>query len=88
MRIWGISATIGNIDQAKEVLLGPEGAYIEKAVLVKSALDKKIEVQSIFPEKMDRFPWRGHMGLQQIDNVVEIINNSESTLIFTNTRSQ
>lgn len=88
LRIWGISATIGNIDQAKEVLLGPEGAYIEEAVLVKSSIDKKIEVQSIFPEKMDRFPWRGHMGLQQIDNVIEIIQNNESTLIFTNTRSQ
>lgn len=88
LKIWGISATIGNLRQAQEVLLGPESKAFENSVLIKANLKKKIKVKSIIPEKMEKFPWRGHLGLHLIDQVVPIINNSKSTLIFTNTRSQ
>lgn len=88
MRIWGISATIGNLDQAMEVLLGRDAAYLENAVLVKANLKKKITVASIIPEKMDSYPWRGHMGLHLIDEVAKIIKASRTTLIFTNVRAQ
>ena len=37
---------------------------------------------------METFPWRGHLGLHLLDEVVPIINNSKTTLLFTNTRSQ
>jgi ATP-dependent Lhr-like helicase len=37
---------------------------------------------------MEKFPWRGHLGLHLIDEVVPIIKNSRTTLLFTNTRSQ
>ena len=88
LRIWGISATIGNLQQAKEVLLGPESAAMANSVMIKANLKKKIEVRSIIPEKMEKFPWRGHLGLHLIDEVVPIIKNSRTTLLFTNTRSQ
>lgn len=88
LRIWGISATIGNLEQSREVLLGPTSPELANSVLVKAKLNKKITVKSIVPEKMETFPWRGHLGLHLLDQVVPIINNSKTTLLFTNTRSQ
>ena len=88
LRIWGISATIGNLQQAREVLLGPESPALEKSVLIKADIDKKIRVDSIIPDKMETFPWRGHLGLHLLDEVVPIIRNSKTTLLFTNTRGQ
>lgn len=88
LRIWGISATIGNLEQAREVLLGPSSAALENSVLVKANLNKTITVKSIIPKEMETFPWRGHLGLHLLDEVVPIINNSKTTLLFTNTRSQ
>ncbi len=88
LRIWGISATIGNLEQAREVLLGPSSPELENSVLVKANLNKKITVKSIIPKEMETFPWRGHLGLHLLDQVVPIIKNSKTTLLFTNTRSQ
>ena len=88
LRIWGISATIGNLEQAREVLLGPQSRSLENSVMIRANLNKKISVRSIIPEKMEKFPWRGHMGLHLLNEVVPIINDSKTTLLFTNTRSQ
>jgi ATP-dependent Lhr-like helicase len=88
LRVWGISATIGNLDQARQVLLGVDESRFRESVLIKANLKKDIEVKSIIPASMDKFPWRGHLGLHLMKEVVEIINSSKSTLIFTNTRAQ
>ncbi|GMN10393.1 ligase-associated DNA damage response DEXH box helicase [Croceitalea sp. MTPC9] len=88
LRVWGISATIGNLEQARQVLLGPETQAYENSVLIKAKLNKKITVKSIIPKEMETFPWRGHLGLRLLEDVVPIINNSKTTLLFTNTRSQ
>ena len=88
LRIWGISATIGNLEQARQVLLGPTSAQLKNSVLIKANLNKKITVKSIIPKKMETFPWRGHLGLHLLDEVIPIIKNSRTTLLFTNTRSQ
>ena len=88
LRIWGISATIGNLEQAREVLLGPETKALENSVMIKANIKKKITVKSIIPVKMETFPWRGHLGLHLLEDVIPIINNSKTTLLFTNTRSQ
>lgn len=87
MRIWGISATIGNLQQAREVLLGMHSGALENSVLIRAEIDKKIKVVSIIPEKMDTYPWRGHMGIHLIDEVAKIIKSSKTTLVFTNVRS-
>lgn len=86
LKIWGISATIGNLDQATEVLLGTESA--KNAAFVKANWSKKIEMQSVIPESMDTFPWRGHMGLHLLEEIIPIIRGSKTTLLFTNTRAQ
>ena len=88
LRIWGISATIGNLQQAREVLLGPKSEALQNSKLIRANLQKKIKVKSIIPETMEKFPWRGHMGLHLLDEVVPIIKSSKTTLLFTNTRSQ
>ncbi|MBT0607206.1 ligase-associated DNA damage response DEXH box helicase [Aequorivita echinoideorum] len=88
LRIWGISATIGNLEEAQDVLLGMDPEFRKNAVLIKSSEKKKIEVRSIIPEKMETFPWRGHLGLHLLEEIVPIIKASKTTLIFTNTRSQ
>jgi ATP-dependent Lhr-like helicase len=88
LRIWGISATIGNLDQARQVLLGPDSSALKNSVLIKARLTKKITVKSIIPDTMETFPWRGHLGLRLLPEVIPIINKSRTTLMFTNTRSQ
>jgi ATP-dependent Lhr-like helicase len=88
LRIWGISATIGNLEEARQVLLGPESDALQNSVLIRAVLDKKITVISIIPEEIETFPWRGHLGLRLLDSVIPIIKKSKTTLLFTNTRSQ
>jgi ATP-dependent helicase Lhr and Lhr-like helicase len=84
LRIWGISATIGNLDEALIVLLGEE----HNGVIVRSDLQKKIALHTVLPETVERFPWAGHLGIKMIEHVLPIIHKSNSTLFFTNVRSQ
>ena len=85
LKIWGISATIGNLEEAKDVLLG---AYGGKQVMIRTELEKRIDIETIIPEVLEKYPWGGHLGIKLIDKVLPIIHSSNSTLLFTNTRSQ
>ena len=80
---WGLSATMGNLEQAQEVLMGGPGG-----VLVEGDLKKQIMVDSLIPENTSRFPWGGHLGIQMLPAVIEEIDKHAATLVFTNTRSQ
>lgn len=91
LSIWGISATIGNLKQAKEVLLSPlsvrSGARGEAAsVIVKANLRKEISIESVIPEEIEKFPWAGHLGLNLAQEAVDIIRANKTTLVFINTR--
>ena len=81
--VWGISATIGNLEQAKEVLLSPLST---KGTIVKADIKKPIDIESIIPDEIEKYPWAGHLGIKLIDKVVPIIQKSKTTLIFINTR--
>lgn len=85
LKIWGISATIGNLDEAMDVLLGTPDP---EAVIVKAKLGKKIELQSILPDEIEKYPWAGHLGTKLLYKALPIVNESFTTLIFTNVRSQ
>ncbi len=85
LKIWGISATIGNMEQSLDVLMGDRAN--RKVTVVKAAIEKKIEIISVFPETVERMPWAGHLGIHLLEKTIPIIENSNSTLIFTNTRS-
>lgn len=84
IKIWGITATIGNLDEAMEVLI----PYNIKKTKVTAKEHKKIEILSVFPDEVEILPWAGHLGQKLADNVVPIILESQSTIVFTNTRSQ
>ncbi len=86
-RCWGVSATIGNLEQGLDVLLGEEKASQPRAI-VKAELEKKLHVESIMPDEVDRFPWAGHLGLKLVHKMIPIIRKSQTTLIFINTRGQ
>jgi ATP-dependent helicase Lhr and Lhr-like helicase len=42
----------------------------------------------LLPESTERFPWGGHLGIRMVPAVVEQIEASTNSLVFTNTRSQ
>ncbi len=100
VRTWGLSATLGNIDEALERLIpGSDPAttpVCPRSVpglsparrVVKGVTDKKVRMDTLIPPEVDKFPWAGHLGLVMLDHVVEVIESSRSTLVFTNVRSQ
>ncbi|MDP1843318.1 MAG: ligase-associated DNA damage response DEXH box helicase [Sediminibacterium sp.] len=81
--LWGISATIGNLVEAKEVLLSP---IKQEGVIIKAIIDKPIEVHTIIPSEMEKYPWAGHLGIKLAHTLIPIIEKSKTTLIFINTR--
>lgn len=86
VKVWAISATIGNSSESLNVLLGMHPP--EKVKIIKSSLVKRIEIRTVIPNAIERFPWAGHLGLSMIDNILRIISDSKTALIFTNTRAQ
>ncbi len=89
--IIGISATIGNLVQAKEVLLaslsmGAGDGTAPEDFIVRAQMDKPIDVESILPDEIENYPWAGHLGLKLIHKVIPILEQSRTTLIFINTR--
>ncbi|HEX6070757.1 MAG TPA: ligase-associated DNA damage response DEXH box helicase, partial [Longimicrobiaceae bacterium] len=86
LRTWGLSATIGNIDEAERTLLGAGARGPSR--LVRGVDPKEVVVDSLIPPVIERFPWAGHLGTQMLPQVVEAIEEGESAIVFTNTRSQ
>lgn len=84
LKIWGITATIGNLDEALEVLI----PYDIKKTKITAKQHKKIEIIPVFPDEVEILPWAGHLGGKLADKIVPIILESKSTIVFTNTRSQ
>ncbi|GAA0522999.1 ligase-associated DNA damage response DEXH box helicase [Chitinophaga japonensis] len=85
LKVWGISATIGNLDEALDVLLGQPDP---RAVIIRAQLKKKIALESVLPDEIEKYPWAGHLGLRMLPKALPVILESRTTLIFTNTRSQ
>lgn len=84
LRTWGLSATLGNLEQAQQVLLGPQRA----GRCVSADLPKPLRIDTVLPEAVERFPWAGHMGLGLAPQVIDTIRAARTSLVFTNTRSQ
>jgi ATP-dependent Lhr-like helicase len=86
LMVWGMSATLANLDEAMLTLLGPPAARTGR--LVRGQTPKELTIDTLLPPRVDRFPWGGHLGLAMLPTVVAEIERSGSTLVFTNTRSQ
>ena len=119
LSVWGLSATLGNLEEAMVTLMGsPAGPAAaparltgsgetcethnvntwasggrggeggEGGLLIHGPDHKRIEIQTLLPKDVTRFPWSGHLGLSLLEEVLEVLEDSGSTLLFTNTRSQ
>ncbi len=85
LQIWGLSATFGNLALAHDALLHPVKT---PRVVVQGAQPKTLIVDTLIPETIERFPWGGHLGVRQVGPVADEIDRAQSSLVFTNTRSQ
>ena len=83
LRVWGLSATLGNLEEARDVLI-PRG----RAAIVSGTEPKSIVIDSLIPADVMRFPWAGHLGIRSVAEVAAEIDKSTTTLVFTNVRSQ
>jgi len=81
---WGLSATLGNLDEALAVLVGPRGA----GRIVHGRVPKTLVVDTLLPAEVGRFPWGGHLGMAMLAPVIAELDAAASALVFTNTRSQ
>ena len=109
LRVWGLSATLGNIDEALDRLIplpsprpSPkgEGENIAPSPLgegwggghsrrvIEGVSDKRIVIETLIPPEYERLPWAGYLGLHMLEHVVAALEESASTLVFTNVRSQ
>lgn len=92
VRIWGVSATLGNLEQARDTLLGvDERGRPRPGVLIRGDMPKELRISTIVPRDPERFPWAGHLGIRAVEEVIERIEQAgegSASLLFTNTRSQ
>jgi ATP-dependent Lhr-like helicase len=84
LQVWGLSATLGNLDEAREVLLPDR----PDAPLVAGVRPRAVAVETLLPAQGERFPWAGHLGLSQLQRVQEKVFSAGTSLLFTNTRAQ
>lgn len=83
LMIWGISATIGNLLEARKILIRNK-----RSVLIRADIEKAIRLETIFPDSLEKYPWSGHLGIKLVDKALAVIHANNTTLLFTNTRSQ
>lgn len=84
LRIWGLSATLGNLEEARDVLL----PHAPGAAIVSGAPPRGFVLESLLPAAGARFPWAGHLGLAQLPQVLERLTAERTSLLFANTRAQ
>ncbi|MDB5957398.1 ligase-associated DNA damage response DEXH box helicase [Ramlibacter sp.] len=83
---WGLSATLGNLEDALAVLCGPDPEPAPR--LVRGRIDKTLIIDTLIPPDPGKYSWAGHLGARMQLPVVEEIERSGTTLVFTNVRSQ
>jgi ATP-dependent helicase Lhr and Lhr-like helicase len=86
---WGLSATLGNLQEAMQVLCHPGNAHGAPApALVRGRIDKTLVIDTLIPPDPGKYSWAGHLGARMQQPVVDEIAKSGTTLVFTNVRSQ
>ncbi len=85
-QVWGLSATIGNLQEASDVLLS--AWQVQTPALIQDMRPKPFHLHSITPPLGTRMPWAGHLGLANLGEVAKLVFSAPSTIVFTNTRAQ
>ena len=83
---WGLSATLGNLEQAMAVLCGAQAE--PPPALVRGKIDKRLVIDTLIPPEPGKYSWAGHLGARMQQPVVDEIAQAGTTLVFTNVRSQ
>jgi ATP-dependent Lhr-like helicase len=83
--VWGLSATLGNLKEAMDVLCRTS---TPEPVLVQGRIDKTLVIDTLIPVDPGKYSWTGHLGARMQQPVIDEIARSGTTLIFTNVRSQ
>lgn len=88
--VWGLSATLGNLQEAMEVLCHPGLVATEtpSPALVRGKIDKSLVIDTLIPADPGKYSWAGHLGARMQQPVIDEIARSGTTLVFTNVRSQ
>lgn len=84
LRIWALSATVANPQEAAEAAAGVG----VRAGVVGADLERRTVIRSVLPERLDPFPWAGQLGMSMAPPLLHELDINRSTLIFTNTRRQ
>ncbi|MEX0373890.1 ligase-associated DNA damage response DEXH box helicase [Spiribacter pallidus] len=85
LRTWGLSATLGNLGEAQDTLLGEDS---HNGRLIEGPSARPVAIQALLPEGCERFPWAGHLGTRLSEGVLAHLDQPGTCLLFTNTRSQ
>jgi ATP-dependent Lhr-like helicase len=89
--VWGLSATLGNVDESLRTLCNTADAA-HRSVQVRGHIDKALRIDTLLPQEPGRFSWGGHLGAQMqqpvVDEIARTAAGGGSTLVFTNVRSQ
>jgi ATP-dependent Lhr-like helicase len=88
LRTWGLSATLGNLEMARDSLLGLDSAGAPRiGRIIRGLVPKALQVDSLIPATMERFPWSGQIGLRLLPEVISAVEEGKTSLVFTNTRA-
>ncbi|MEO6518317.1 MAG: DEAD/DEAH box helicase, partial [Pseudoxanthomonas sp.] len=55
LRLWGLSATLGNVEEARDVLL----PHAPHSPIVSGVAPRKLKLETLMPAAGERFPWSG-----------------------------
>ncbi len=83
-RCWGLSASVGNPHEAAQVLF----PAANEPLLIGLGAPRDLKLKTLLPQRGHRFPWAGHLGLAQLQQVHRALDGARTSILFTNTRSQ
>ena len=84
VRTWALSATLRSPDEGAQCVVGTGRPFR----VIRGGVARPTVVETVLPERVERVPWAGRMGLAMLPQVASLLEDGRSTLLFTNTRSQ
>jgi ATP-dependent Lhr-like helicase len=82
--VWGLSATLGNTEEAAAAL----GGVSRPMRIIRGRTPKRVQIETLLPPADRHFPWGGHLGLHLLPQVAKRLRANRTSIVFTNTRSQ
>ncbi len=84
VRTWALSATLRDPALAAQCAVGANRPF----TIISASLPREVVLHTLVPERIERFPWAGRLGLAMLPRVLDLLADGQATLLFTNTRSQ